>query len=79
MATRLLSEAVATHIRVLAAKKNMNQSDVAMAAGIPTSTFTRYWHGTRSMRLDELERVLTALGTSYGQESGEIRKLMAGE
>lgn len=79
MATRNMSgldHAVAEHIRVLAARKNMKQSDVADAAGIPRPTFGRYWNEERSMTLGDVERILAALGTTYNQESEHIRSLM---
>jgi transcriptional regulator with XRE-family HTH domain len=71
-----LDRAAATHIRVLAAKRNMKQAEVAVAAGIATSTFNRYWNAQTSMTLGDLERVLAALGTSYAEESDEIRALI---
>ena len=79
MATRKMSgldHAAATHIRVLAARRNMKQSDVADAAGIPRATFGRYWNEERSMTLGDVESVLTALGTSWREEAEDIRALM---
>lgn len=79
MATREMSGldlAAAKHIRVLAAQRNMKQADIADAAEIPRSTFGRYWNGERSMTLGDLERVLTALGTDYKQESEHIEALI---
>lgn len=75
-----LDRAVATRIRMLAARANLKQSMLAAAAGIPVSTFNRYWNGERSMTLGDVERILEALGTSYAQEAESIRALMeAGE
>lgn len=83
MATRKMSgldHAAATHIRVLAARRNMKQADVADAAEIPRATFERYWNEKRSMTLGDLERVLTALDTSWEQEAQHIRAILqAGE
>lgn len=75
-----LDRAVATRIRMLAAQANLKQSALAALAGIPVSTFNRYWNGTRSMTLGDVERTLEALGTTYSQEADEIRALIdAGE
>lgn len=75
-----LDRAVAARIRMLAARENVKQSALAAAAGIPVSTFNRYWNGTRSMTLGDVERILEALGTTYTQEADEIRTIMeAGE
>jgi len=79
MATRKMSSldhAAATHIRVLAARRNMKQSDVADAADIPRATFGRYWNEERSMTLGDVERVLAALGTDWSQEAEDIRAVM---
>lgn len=72
-----LDRAAATRIRSLAGERNMKQLDVAEAAGIPTSTFNRYWNEERSMTLGDLERILNALGTSYFEEAGEIFRIEA--
>ena len=74
-----LDTAVAKRIRVIAAERNMKQAEIADAAGIPRSTFNRYWNGDRSMTLGDLERIFAALGTSYRQESDAIDALLAGE
>lgn len=75
-----LDRAVATRIRVLAAERNMKQSHVAAMAGIPTSTFGRYWNAERSMTLAELRSILDALGTNYATEAEQIAALVkAGE
>lgn len=69
------SSAAATRIRVLAAERNLKQADVADAAGIPRSTFGRYWRDERSMTIDDLESILKVLGTDYAKERPEIVKL----
>ena len=74
-----LDTAVAKLIRVIAAERSMKQADIADAAGIPRSTFNRYWSGERSMTLGDLERIVFALGTSYAQEAEDIHRLLAGE
>jgi len=74
-----LDHAVAKRIRIIAAARNMKQADIADAAGIPRSTFNRYWNEERSMTLGDLERIFFALDTSYAQEAAEIRELLAGE
>ena len=71
-----LDRAAATRIRVLAAERNMKQAEVAEAAGISTSTFNRYWNEKTSMTLGDLDRVLTALGTTWEQEAENIRAVM---
>jgi Predicted transcriptional regulator len=72
-----LDRAAATRVRVLAAERNMKQAEVAAASDIPTSTMHRYWNAKTSMTLGDLERILAALGTSWDQEAGDIRALMA--
>ena len=74
-----LDHAVAKRIRIIAAEQNMKQAEIADAAGIPRSTFNRYWNGDRSMTLGDVERILFALHTSYAQEAEEIQRLLAGE
>lgn len=71
-----LDRAVAEHIRVLAARKNLKQADIADAIGMQRPTFSRYWNMKRSMKLSDLEAILAALGTDYGQEREAIRRLM---
>lgn len=78
-AVSALDRAAATRIRILAAERNMKQRDVAVAAGVPTSTFNRYWNAETSMTLGDLERILDALGTSWDLEADDIRALVDAE
>lgn len=71
-----LDRAVAEHIRVLAAKKNLKQADIADAIGMQRPTFSRYWNAKRPMRLGDIENILKALGTSYAQESAAIWRIV---
>lgn len=71
-----LDRAAATRIRVLAAERNIRQVTLARAAGIPTSTFNRYWNGDAEFTLGALDRILAAMGTSLDQEWPHIRTLV---
>ena len=58
---------VAENIRIEAARRGMNQSDLARALGRGHSTVQAKWYGSRQWQLGELENVAAALGVPVGR------------
>lgn len=57
-----LTARVAENIRVQAAIRGWNQSDLARAVGMNQRTVNERWWGGRQWQLEDLERVSRALG-----------------
>lgn len=54
-------------IRQLAEKKGLNQSQLQIKAGVTAQLLYRYWHNfTKSVELEQLERIAKALSTEPG-------------
>lgn len=70
-----LDRAASAYLRARAGVKDIRQKDLAERAGIPASTFHRYWKGTRSMSLGDLKALITALGDDMTDALGEIERL----
>lgn len=55
-------------IRQVAAKKGLNQSQLQMKAQVTGQLLYRYWHNfTKSVELEQLEKIATALGVEPGE------------
>ena len=72
-----LDRAVAALLRERAGRLDVTQAEIADAAGIPRSSFGRYWHGERSMTIGQVEAALAALGTTYSESQEDIRRILA--
>ena len=54
-------------VRQVAAKRGLNQSQLQMKAGVTAQLLYRYWHNfTKSVELEQLERIAKALGVEPG-------------
>jgi len=54
-------------IRQTATKKGLNQSQLQIKAGVTAQLLYRYWHNfTKSVELEQLERIAKALGAEPG-------------
>ncbi|WP_415111342.1 helix-turn-helix domain-containing protein [Propioniciclava sp.] len=53
---------IAENVRVAAARRGWNQSDLARALGVTSATVSRKWFGARQWQLTELEDVAKVLG-----------------
>ena len=54
-------------VRQLAKKKGLNQSQLQIKAGVTAQLLYRYWHNfTKSVELEQLERIAKALGVEPG-------------
>jgi DNA-binding Xre family transcriptional regulator len=54
-------------IKQLATKKRLNQSQLQIKAGVTPQLLYRYWHNfTKSVELEQLERIARALNTEPG-------------
>jgi len=72
-----LDRAVAAYLRERAGLLDVTQAEIADAAGIPRSSFGRYWHGERSMTIGQVEAALAALDTTYSDSQEDIRRILA--
>lgn len=55
-------------IKQIAAQKGMNQSQLQMEAKVTAQLLYRYWHNfTKSVELEQLERIASALGVEPGE------------
>ena len=55
---------MAENVRVECARRGWNQSDLARALGVSSSTVNAKWRGARQWQLDELEDVADVLGVT---------------
>ncbi|MGV4289235.1 helix-turn-helix domain-containing protein [Trueperella pyogenes] len=55
---------VAENIRALAARRGMNQSEVARAIGLNQGAVNQRWNGKRQWQLEDIARVADVLGTT---------------
>lgn len=54
-------------IKQIATKQGLNQSQLQMKASVTPQLLYRYWHNfTKSVELEQLERIATALGVKPG-------------
>lgn len=54
-------------VRQIAAKRGLNQSQLQIKAGVTAQLLYRYWHNfTKSVELEQLERIAKALGVEPG-------------
>ena len=54
-------------IKQVAAQKGLNQSQLQMKASVTAQLLYRYWHNfTKSVELEQLEKIATALGVEPG-------------
>jgi DNA-binding Xre family transcriptional regulator len=54
-------------IRKIAKQKGLNQSQLQIRAGVTPQLLYRYWHNfTKSVELEQLEKIATALGVKPG-------------
>ncbi len=54
-------------IKQVAAQKGLNQSQLQMKAQVTAQLLYRYWHNfTKSVELEQLEKIATALGVEPG-------------
>ncbi|HLZ64353.1 MAG TPA: helix-turn-helix transcriptional regulator [Ktedonosporobacter sp.] len=54
-------------IQRLAQQQKLNQSQLQIKAGVTPQLLYRYWHNfTKSVELEQLERIATALGVRPG-------------
>lgn len=58
------ADIVASNIRALAARRNMNQSQIARALGINQGAINQRWNGRRQWQLEDIARVADILGTT---------------
>ena len=65
-----IDQALAAALRGKMAERNLKQNMVAERAGIPVTTFARYYNGTRAMPASRFFVVANAIGV----EPGEIVK-----
>lgn len=63
-------DAIAAAVRSKMAEKLLDQQTVAAAAGIPATTFSRYYNGERAISASKLVAVADAMGV----ETGDIVK-----
>lgn len=55
-------------IQRLAKQQGLNQSQLQMKAGVTPQLLYRYWHNfTKSVELEQLERIANALGVEPGE------------
>jgi DNA-binding Xre family transcriptional regulator len=60
----LVSKLIVQHIAI---KYGLNQSQLQMKAGVTPQLLYRYWHNfTKSVELEQLERIARALGVEPG-------------
>lgn len=65
-------------IQQVAAQKGMNQSRLQMEAKVTSQLLYRYWHNfTKSVELEQLEKIATALGVEPGELLVSERKYKA--
>jgi DNA-binding Xre family transcriptional regulator len=54
-------------IKQIAAQRGLNQSQLQMKAGVTAQLLYRYWHNfTKSVELEQIEKIATALGVEPG-------------
>lgn len=63
-ARRGFAAQVAENIRVQAAIRGLNQSDVARGIGVSPRTVNERWWGSRQWQLEDIERVSRLLGVT---------------
>lgn len=68
--TVTLPELIATEIKAGQARRGMTAYQVAKRAGMVLSTYYKRMREPDSMTLEELERLLKAVGIKWGAEHG---------
>jgi transcriptional regulator with XRE-family HTH domain len=74
-----IQAAMAVQIKAEMAARNWKQSDLATAAGIPTSTLHRYLSGARDIPLPVFADIANALGLSMIELAQRAERRLAGE
>lgn len=75
-----LGLAFAAYVRARAGELDLKQSEIADSIGMPRKTFGRYWHGERSVTLDQMDAIIRALGDDFERvRREEIAPRIAGE